>query len=81
MWYYFSGGRKGVGSLYDSLKYDLETDIKDRLDELLKEIQLIMDRRRVKFRLFFLLPRIRFMLTKKIKNDIELFVSDIITKL
>lgn len=26
-------------------------------------------------------PVIRFMLTKKIKNDIELFVSDIITKL
>ncbi|MEH6985793.1 hypothetical protein, partial [Priestia megaterium] len=47
LWYYFSGGRKGVGSLYDSLKYDLETDIKDRLDELLKEIQLIMDRRNI----------------------------------
>jgi len=38
LWYYFSGGRKGIGTLYDSSKHDLEADIKDRLEIVLKEV-------------------------------------------
>jgi len=38
LWYYFRGGRKGIGTLYDSSKHDLEADIKDGLEIVLKEV-------------------------------------------
>ncbi|MCG0050783.1 hypothetical protein [Priestia aryabhattai] len=38
LWSYFSGGRKGIGALYDSSKYDLETNIKENLEVILREV-------------------------------------------
>lgn len=38
LWYYFSGGRKGIGTLYDLSKCDLEAHIKNQLEVILKEV-------------------------------------------
>ena len=38
LWYYFSGGRKSIGTLYDLSKCDLEANIKDQLEVILREV-------------------------------------------
>ncbi|WP_279620749.1 hypothetical protein NQ126_006620 [Priestia megaterium] len=38
LWYYFRGGRKGIGTLYDLSKCDLEAHIKNQLEVILREV-------------------------------------------
>ena len=38
LWYYFGGYFKGAGALYDLSKNHLETDIEEKLEELMKQL-------------------------------------------